>query len=211
VLQSTDGGRTWRALALSGAPTAAPSAISCPSASWCVALDDGARPGTVPARALVTTDAGRTWSEVPTTLGGPAWSLSCTAAGTCLMAGPAPTAGNVPVTDVVASTDRGASWRTVATLVSGPATLTCTGGARCWLTGASGTIFSSTDGGRHWRKGSLFRAPGNLSSASTGLPLVACPAGGGCWVTGTTGGGTTVVFSGPVPAGTAPPAPPIAW
>jgi hypothetical protein len=108
VAVSTDGGSTWRVLALPpGTPQPSLSAISCPSAADCWVAGEQAVPQTIPgsddqnggsAMILATSDGGATWSKTTFAAGRLApgqqadsfmmvGEIACPAAGSCAAVG----------------------------------------------------------------------------------------------------------------------------
>jgi photosystem II stability/assembly factor-like uncharacterized protein len=148
--RSTDRGVAWTRVATSPGPGDTVSAVDCPTATRCLAV--GAGPSGRRADAYVSTDAGRSWRELPLEdVWPPMTDLACASAATCLVT----TSGAAPVT-LLRSIDGGQSWRPVALpavlarldTVSCVSSLVCRAGGA--VPGGEGQVLVSTSAGRHW-------------------------------------------------------------
>lgn len=166
LLLTTDSGRSWSQLTLSGPAAAAlqyPNAVACVSDQTCVVAGDDISAsnggGTVPV-IVRTTDGGSTWQAVtvPPGVASPT-ALWCSPTGFCLLgaAGPGPTASSKALAST--SHDSGATW--TAPVTSGEVLLgavSCVNDSFC--VGADGTDGTDTygqgdlnvthDGGATW-------------------------------------------------------------
>jgi len=167
--------------------------------------------GTIGQAALVTTDAGQTWSTnvtLPSTF--LVTAVSCATTDVCWASGTA-WANDEPA--VAESTDGGLHWtdRTPAGWASAqwwPSAIDCVSSTTCWMAGQSGSgytpsVVSTTDGGANWTVFSnLPQFPpdtnGYVLQAISCVSAVSCVAVGGQFggpgpaaVISTTDGGTT--------------------
>ena len=140
VLVSTNGGGTWSARSVAGG-TGVLRSVSC-SASTCVAI--GANPlatqdPSAMAYAIVTQDAGATWSQATMPPGsGNLFALSCVTALKCVAAGSS-TSGGPAI--VVSSNDGGATWSVNASFklsVDAVSAISCSSATACLFLGRAG-------------------------------------------------------------------------
>ncbi len=184
IIGSTDGGRTWHAVTVSGHVTQL-DYISCATSEFCVAVGGAKFSPRIPLLsqlAVVSTDGGRTWRVIPhldyhrgnnysdTHM----YADSCPAAGVCFAAGlhgqctPHGCAGNTGT--VIATFDAGRHWRFQA-IPRGSDLLwdiSCVSRTHCWAVGRTGetssdhgVIVATSDSGAHWR--SQTPPPGTLT------------------------------------------------
>ena len=184
-----DGGATWKPQPVTGGGTPQLSAVSCPTASACMAV--GSNGASLPGSGVVvtTTDGGATWNAVTA----PQNALVVSSV-TC--AGPADCTATVSdgnATWSARSGDFGATWQQEGNL---PASfipgndLTCMAGGTCIDAGyaptsnshGQGAIAVSADGGQTWTLASVPSELGILQS-TTCLSTSVCLAAG---TTGTT-------------------------
>lgn len=201
LFATSDGGRSWREIAASGA-SAGPAVPRLPigqAGSDIVYLGGGQGwVGGAGVGEWRTADGGRTWTAVPGSAAMPAVQAVVPGTGGVAWALEEPSAGT-PATDVLATTDGGRVWRWAGTIPAAANVLGEAGGT-LWALGApqtgiagDGAVLRSTDGGRNW-----------LRSASAGLsfdalaPLgreravaVAAGPGGGFRIAVTADGGRT--------------------
>jgi photosystem II stability/assembly factor-like uncharacterized protein len=190
IAATTNGGASWKAQHVSGGITPQLSAVSCPTATECLAV--GSNGASVPGSGVVisTTDAGATWSAAST----PQNALLVSSV-TC--AGPADCSAVVSdgtSTWSAHSADFGQSWVREGNL---PALflpgndLTCVAGGTCIDAGyvptsnghGAGAVAVSADGGQTWALATVPPGVGVLQST-------ACLSASVCVAAGTTG--TTV-------------------
>jgi hypothetical protein len=210
VLTTSDGGKSWvAATPPAGAITVA--SVRCDTVATCTAV---ASDGTAEWSAD-TVNFGRSWAQegsLPPGLAG-ALSLTCTAAGTCLVAGFAPAASGHGQGAVAISTNGGMTWA-AATVPAGVGLLqsaACANPTRCLAAGttsttvsdvvpAKGLLLSSADGGHTWTAASAATA---ATGAAAALPVddifgLACPASTSCVMVGTKWVGTPATGTGAV-------------
>jgi photosystem II stability/assembly factor-like uncharacterized protein len=201
VVTTSDAGAQWSAAA---APQNAlvVSSVTCVSTVECTAIvSDGTSTWSAQ-----SADFGQTWQQKGTLPSGfqPGDDITCTPAGTCMLAGYVPTTSGHGQGAIALSTDGGQTWA----LASVPSTTgvlqstACLSATDCLAAGTTGTTVSdvvpaqgellhSTDGGHTW-------------VASTGaLPVddvygLSCPSVEQCAMVGTTWVGSPAVGSGGV-------------
>jgi hypothetical protein len=209
VLTTNDGGRSW----VTAAPPAgavAVASVRCATPAACTAV---ASDGT----AQWSTDSlnfGRTWTQegsLPAGIAG-ALSLTCTAAGTCLVAGFAPAASGHGQGAVAISTNGGTTWA-AATVPAGVGLLqsaACASPTRCLAAGttsttvsdvvpAQGLLLASADGGHTWTAATAATA----ATRAAALPVddifgLACPGPTSCVMVGTKWVGNPATGTGAV-------------
>ena len=195
--------------------------VSCVSGTtFCVAIvgdmDNIVNGSDIGQAALVTTDAGQTWSTnvtLPSTVF-PITALSCVTTSVCWASGYSSNGGP----GVAESTDGGLHWsdRTPSTWASdahwSPNSIDCVSATTCWMAGSSlfgytPSVVSTTDGGADWTVfGNLPQFPpdsnGYVLQAISCVTAVSCVAVGGQYggssmaaVISTTDGGTTWALS----------------
>ncbi|HTZ07693.1 MAG TPA: IPT/TIG domain-containing protein [Acidimicrobiales bacterium] len=169
------------------------SAISCPTASECVAVGSDAAGDAVVEE---TTDAGGRWvADTHGVTGLGLDAVSCPDAGHCVAVGGTSEGGIIaPSNAVLVTTDGGATWRssTVDTVDGYLTSVSCSDIEHCWATAAVGivgrsAVIATTDAGASW---SLLpwsapslpdRGPAPMSSVLDGI---ACPTTGHCLAVG---------------------------
>jgi photosystem II stability/assembly factor-like uncharacterized protein len=195
--------------------------VSCVSGTtFCVTivgdLDNIINGSDIGQAALVTTDAGQTWSTnvtLPSTVF-PITALSCATTSVCWASGYSANGGP----GVAESTDGGLHWsdRTPSAWASdahwSPNSIDCVSATTCWMAGSSlfgytPSVVSTTDGGADWTVfGNLPQFPpdsnGYVLQAISCVTAVSCVAVGGQYggssmaaVISTTDGGTTWALS----------------
>jgi photosystem II stability/assembly factor-like uncharacterized protein len=201
VLTTRNGGITWTT---STVPTGAfvLDSVLCTSLTACTAItSDGTN--TWSAR---TVDFGQTWVQqgnLPVGFSNPR-TLSCTAAGTCLVAGYAPTTTGHGQGAIVISADGGQTWAaaTVPPNLGVLQSASCAGAGSCLAVGTTSTTVSdvvpatgqqltSTDGGHTW----TVSAPAPPVDDVYGI---ACPSTLICVIVGTDWVGQPPIGSGGV-------------
>jgi len=147
-----DGGTTWNALPVP-AGVGFTSALSCTSASICAAGAQRAGQSVL----LTTSDGAHQWTVQPLPSGS-GWltDLTCPTASTCAGL----TLGISP--DFVVTRDGGATWASHAFSGQSMGSLACPSTTRCvalgtqtGVSGQSGVVMSTTDGGLSWQAGTL--------------------------------------------------------
>ena len=185
--ETTDGGKSWTVHGgPSGLSLVGVSAMTCPSASTCLAVAEGYSA----AATYATTDGGRTWTteQMPTDF--VPHDLQCSSTANCVVSGfyqPDGGSQTTPKGTVLYTRDGGTTWRT-ALLASGlgsVGTVSCATANDCLATfsaidGQGSEVLASTDGGEIW-----------TSVPASGLPegvvlSTACQAAAQCWVAGAT-------------------------
>ena len=201
VVTTTDAGRTW-APATSPTNALAVTSVACTSTSSCTAIVSD---GTLTWSAH-SDDFGGSWQQeggLPT-LFLPANSLTCTASGSCLVAGYVPTGNSHGEGAVALSTDGGNTWA-LATVPAGVGLLqsaSCLTELECVVAGttsttvsdvvpAKGQVLLSADGGHTWQ---LSTQPVPVDEVFG----VACPSAAQCAMVGTKWIGFPAVATGAV-------------
>jgi hypothetical protein len=205
VEETTDGGATWTVFTnLPAVPATALgtyelSGISCVSADSCVAVG-GLNGGSGPARVIVTTDGGATWSlSASPALAGiqQLIGVSCLpAAGggtTCYAGGIAFPSGFSQAESVLAvSHDDGATWAQVAGYADNGwfASVSCATTANCWAAGAGSTdaLAGTSDGGSTWSVVTSDTAGAGDSVSCLSVSTCVAVTDNGLWVTRDDGG-----------------------
>ena len=155
-------------------------AVSCPTASDCVAVGAGNDGAVIEA----TTDGGTTWS--PESVPGAANVLnviSCPTASDCVAVGAGYVPGGVLTHPgvVVVTTDGGTTWTTpnlpgATTALYG---VSCPTASDCFAVSANGggSVVATTDGGTTWNRQ-------KLPSTVQDLTSISCPTASNCWAGG---------------------------
>jgi hypothetical protein len=170
------------------------SSVSCPRASWCMAVGSSSASPTSPSRTLAETRTGTSWRMLTTpnpagTAASSLASVSCTSAARCIAVGD-------HGTQTLAEAWNGTSWRTLKTRSPARSSLTsvsCTAAARCMAVGGHdvrdglpvglyyGLTFAEAWNGTSWR---ILRTPKvGLGSTST-LESVSCSRAFRCMAVG---------------------------
>jgi photosystem II stability/assembly factor-like uncharacterized protein len=184
IAATTDGGNSWKAQRVTGGSTPQLSAVSCPTATDCMAV--GSNGASLPGSGVVvtTSDSGATWSPATSPQNALVMeSVTCTS----------PTDCTAVVSDGTStwsahSADFGQSWQQEGNLPSGflPGNdLTCVPGGLCVDAGyvptsnghGEGAIAVSGDGGQTWALASVPSGIGVLQSAAC-LSASVCIAAG---------------------------------
>ncbi len=173
------GGSPWTEVALPGAASA--EAVSCPTASDCVAVGTDA---TGAPMALVTTNGGATWTQetmpASATALGPAF-LSCATTSTCIVVG---SNGN-GTDEVLATADGGTTWTTESIAGADPYGLygvSCASATSCVAVGSSNgspVAWMTSDNGAAWTQETI---PNAMAGYSNGA--VSCPTASDCVAVG---------------------------
>ena len=190
IAATTNGGRSWKAQPVAGGSTPQLSAVSCPTATECLAV--GSNGASLPGSGVVvsTTDAGATWSAASTPQNAlMVSSVTCASAEDCTAV-----VSDGTATWSAHSADFGQSWTQEGNLpqlfVPGN-DLTCMAGGTCVDAGyvpttnghGEGAVAVSADGGQTWALATVPQGVGVLQST-------ACLSASICLAAGTTG--TTV-------------------
>ena len=142
---------------------------------------------TGPSYALVSTDAGRHWSESELPAGFVPSTVRCSGGGRCLTAGYRydGSGEQSPTGVVLYSDDGGTTWAaaTLSTASAGFSSVSCSGGSDCVATSnepgsAISDVFATTDGGKTWDAVPADRVPLSL------LISVSCGTSSSCWASG---------------------------
>lgn len=143
--------------AASGRPPTAIDAVSCATASSCVAV--GGAGGIE-----MSNDGGRTWKKAAAPTPHFLYGVACPSTGHCLVAGDAGT--------VLVTMDGAEKWRKVKTGVHVPlSSIACSDRQRCTAVGDGDTVITTANGGSRWKE----------SFAGTGvLDGVACDSSSEC-------------------------------
>lgn len=190
--ETTDGGASWTS---HPGPTEMTSfigltAMACPSAASCVAVEsDGSGP-TGAAETFVTTDGGQTWKAEPMQDGFVPRELRCSSVADCFVTGfyQSPAGSQTaPSGAVLYTADSGTTWA-AASYPSGLgafgatscATATDCLGTFAGSAGQSTDVLSSIDGGRSWSPLPASGLPGGVVLST------ACPTTQQCWAAGLT-------------------------
>ena len=181
-----DGGQTWTS---DSGPGQLPSSVSvsdvsCTTPAACVAVGVSADGSSISGLALITTDAGASWSESDLPAGYVPYDVRCFTGGVCMATG-----GDGPSWvdgAAVMSGDGGRTWQSAQVPSGlGPVeSLSCSDASHCLavansVTGpAASALLNTADGGRVW-----------LAAPARGLPSsllsdVACATASSCWVSG---------------------------
>jgi hypothetical protein len=205
ALITDDGGATWAAAATAPPGSVDLTAVTCASTTACTAIvSDGTA-----IWSAQTADFGTTWvrkGNLPLAFEDPR-TISCTPAGTCLVAGYSSTTTGHGEADIALSLDGGQTWAP-ATIPPGTGALesaTCVTATDCLAVGststtvsdvvpAQGLVLASTDGGHTW-------------TAASAPPVddafgVACPSTLVCALVGTEWTGQPPVGTGAVAVST---------
>lgn len=190
IAATTDGGATWKPQAVAGGSTPQLSAVSCPTATTCMAV--GSNGASLPGSGVVvtTTDAGATWNAAAAPQNALVISsVTCASPSDCTA-----TVSDGTATWSAHSADFGATWQQEGALpvsfIPGN-DLTCVAGSTCIDAGylpttnshGQGAIAVSADGGQTWTLASVPSGLGVLQSTT-------CLSASTCLAAGTTG--TTV-------------------
>lgn len=192
ILATADGGATWVSEPVP-AEIGWLSAVSCASATDCVAVgDQGPLGPNASGAALVTTNGGTSWTPVavPGTFG--LSGVSCPSTSDCFAVGYTPTG---PPAVIISTTDGGTNWgiKSLPSAISIPSAISCRSTTECIVTGGAAAL-TTTDGGVSWRIGSV---PGGIGVLSG----VACPSFAECVAVGTSASSTSGVIIRTVNAG----------
>jgi photosystem II stability/assembly factor-like uncharacterized protein len=197
VLTTSDGGLTW---SVSQLPPVSPStyyqlsSLVCPGKNSCVALgvrtrmtdqSGGYVQGPTSALVLSSTDGGRSWRSVATSMAMTYTGLACGSRSDCLVIGQASLAqvSNSPP-GVMISDSAGRSWTAVASsglpdeFALPPISVSCSSPERCLVVGEGGMARTS-DGGETW---TAFQPSPLPSHGYDGISMtsVSCVASGPC-------------------------------
>jgi photosystem II stability/assembly factor-like uncharacterized protein len=198
IAQTLDGGRTWRIIFRSAAPTKGPvlpklNSLACLSASICFGVGfQGISP--YAAELVRTPDGGRHWSYLARPRaygldqnGEGLVSVSCLTLRSCWIAGTATNTSNVARAVVFHTSNGGTSWSAHAfpTGWGNARQVVCVNPFDCWaLVGPGGAyagiVFQTTNGGRRWFAD---------SASNTGSPIfnLSCVNFLDCWASGGSG------------------------
>ncbi len=192
ILTTDDGGATWVSEPVP-AEIGWLSAVSCASATDCVAVgDQGPLGPDASGVALVTTNGGSSWTPVavPGTFG--LSGVSCPSTSDCFAVGYTPTG---PPAVIISTTDGGTNWgiNSLPSAISIPSAISCLSTTECVVTGGA-AVLTTTDSGVSWTIGSL---PGGIGA----LNGVACLSSAECVAVGTTASFTSGVIIGTTNAG----------
>lgn len=189
-VETTDGGARWASVAGPSQLTSSigVTALDCTTAESCVAIssDPAGQSGT--AVAVVTDDAGTTWTDSNLPPDFVPGGLQCVSDGSCIATGFYQSPGGsstTPPGTVLYSSDDGATWAT-ATAPSdlGPlSSISCADSADCVASffgddGSASEVLISTDGGRSWSQASASGLP------AEGITGLSCPTASDCWAAG---------------------------
>ena len=223
---TTDGGTSW-SLHEASIGLVYFQAVSCFSASYCMAVGDTSINGTTGSATFVSTDGGSSWAiaGIPAgTFNRLIYSLSCPSAQACVGVGSQLSTSGAPVVPlIVATTDGGATWITqtppagltgigALTSVTCPSPSVCLAvspGSSPYGSGASTPyVIGTTSGGSTWVSESPPPRAGSLDSISCPTASICTAVGAVTWNTSipvllqTADGGTTWATKS-VPAGIA--------
>jgi hypothetical protein len=156
------------------------SSVSCPRASWCMAVGSSSASPTSPSRTLAETRTGTSWRMLTTpnpagTAASSLASVSCTSAARCIAVGD-------HGTQTLAEAWNGTSWRilkTPALASSSLASVSCTSAARCIAVGDHGARALA----EAWN-GTSWRTLKTRSPARSSLTSVSCTAAARCMAVG---------------------------
>jgi photosystem II stability/assembly factor-like uncharacterized protein len=224
VLQTFDGGHTWRINPALPKGVGILHSVSCPTPTYCMVVGSSTD-GTFGV-ALSTSTMGSQWSSLSLPQSQRALSLvTCTTPGDCIVEGiREATLGDLSSGEqlsILTTADGGSTWTQSASLVGGPIGaanfkgLACSTPMRCFLVGdatpgdgsPTGMIFASSDDGNTW-------ASEPVPQDTTFLNAIACTSATECVVVGggiearggsdrdilTTSDGGQTWLSRPVPA-----------
>ncbi len=156
------------------------SGVSCPHASWCMAVGSSSASASSPSRTLAETRSGTRWRILttpnpPGTAASSLTSVSCTSAARCIAVGD-------HGTRTLAEAWNGTRWRiltTPALASSSLASVSCTSAARCIAVGDRGTrTLAEAWNGARWRLLNT-RSPARSSLTSVSCTAAGCMAVGG--------------------------------
>jgi photosystem II stability/assembly factor-like uncharacterized protein len=173
IVDTTNGGRTWKAQHVVGGSTPQLTGVSCPSPNDCVAV--GSNGLSLPGSGVVlaTTNAGSTWNQVAAPPGALAvMTVVCSTVSDCLAL-----VSDGTLIWSAASTNFGQSWQregNMPSLFLPGADVSCTIGGPCLVAGyvptatghGEGAVALSTDGGQTWTLASVPNGVGVLRSAA---------------------------------------------
>jgi photosystem II stability/assembly factor-like uncharacterized protein len=194
VLTTSDGGNTWQQVAAPEGALAVTS-VMCTTSADCITLVSD---GTI-LWSAVTVDFGQTWQREGNLPDGlqDVRDLSCTSAGTCLVAGNTPTTTGHAQGAIVISTDEGSTW-SMASVPAGTGLLqdaSCASITLCLAVGttsttvsdvvpAQGALLMSSDGGHTWVPAPTTPPVDDIFGIDCPLPQE-CVMVGTQWVNGT--------------------------
>ena len=194
VLQTFDGGHTWKLGPALPKGVGILHSVSCPTATYCMVVGSSTD-GTF-GLALSTSTMGSQWSSLSLPQGQRALSLAtCTTPGDCVAEGiREATVGDLSsgeLLSILTTSDGGSTWAQSASPAGGPVGeanvkgLACSTPMRCFLIGdvtpgdgsPTGVIFASSDGGNTW-------ASEPLPPDTTFLNAISCTSATNCVVVG---------------------------
>jgi hypothetical protein len=196
VLRTLDGGRVWSLAATLPKGVGRLVGISCPTKTFCMAVGVGT--AVTRAIAVISNDAGRTWSTVAVPKGEEELNLvACTTRQSCIAEGEVEAAIGDPSggsrLSIITTVNGGATWkqRSITSSTAAPlgvpyfSGLTCATATHCLLVGdatppdgsPSGMVASSTDRGVSW----TFQA---VPPGTTVLNAISCASATKCAVAG---------------------------
>ncbi|MHB8263301.1 MAG: IPT/TIG domain-containing protein [Acidimicrobiales bacterium] len=158
------------------------SGLSCPTATYCVAIGTYMSSNVAPKTSfpLIYTLSSGAWKMTSESAASYISSISCPSTTTCYVAGYSNSGGGI----VIATTNGGSTWSTenIPAGVGGLSGISCPSAATCYVAGYSnsggGIVIATTNGGSTWTTESI--PPGGIS----GFTGIVCPSTTTCYVAG---------------------------